>query len=620
MRAFIKQHRFMFLCLGILWIKTFIVSMVTFELAVNQALEAFIFIVNPLAFLLIVFSLGLLMKPSWQRPYYVILTIALSALLYANAVYYREFSDIITLPMLVMSGNMGDLSTSIFELIRLYDIIFFIDCFILLYLMVKRPKQLTVERAPLKRSKAKYGIIVSIVAVILVAGQTYSPEQPVHSFDRDYLIRSLGIYNFYFYDAYLQLATNSQTAFAERDDLTAIKEHLERFQVEPNQDLTGVAEGKNIVYISLESVEEFVIDKEINGQEVTPFLNELKRSSFYFSNIYDQAGQGKTSDTEFMMANSLYPLGRGAVFHTNAATNQLMPFQSELQELGYFTTSFHANTDTFYNRNEVYPNLGYDSWHDTESFTISDENSVGWGMKDIPFFEQSMDYIKELPQPFYASFLTLTNHFPYELDPEDYFMDPPETDSDIVNRYFPAVRYTDEAVKVLFDEMKEAGLYEDTVFVLYGDHYGIAASHYDQLEQVLGYEIDDYEALKLDTVPLFIHIPGMEEEAEISDTVGGLVDVMPTMLNLLGMSRDEHVMFGHDLLAEERDDFVVLRNGNIVTNELVYTREFCYRDSDKQELPLDRCFDIAERGTAELNYSDEIIYGDLLRFFRGDEG
>ncbi|MCR6112426.1 LTA synthase family protein [Bacillus sp. A301a_S52] len=613
MKSFLNAHRFMLFCLGVLWLKTFVVSTLTFDLTINQFLEAIVFALNPLAFLLVVFSLGLLLKAKYQRLYYFSVSILLTIILYANAVYYREFSDIITLPMLVMGGNMGDLSTSIVELVQWYDVLFFIDLAIIAILMVKQPSSLAVNRVSLKKTRSKYAVLAIVVATIVGAGQIDLGEQRSHSFNRDTAIESMGIYNFYVYDAYLHLTTRSQTVFADRDDWEIIDEHLADYDVKPNSAYHGVAEGMNVVVLSMESVEAFVINETVNGEEITPFLNELIEDSFYFENFYDQTGQGKTSDAEFMINNSLYPLGRGAVFHTHS-DNELTPLPRALQHNGYYTVSFHANDKTFYNRDIMYGNLGYDHYFDIASYEVTGENSVGWGLKDVAFMEQSMAYMEELPEPFFATMLTLTNHFPYELDEEDHFVAPYDSESDILNRYFPTVRYTDEAIKTLFDEMKEQGLYDNTIFVLYGDHYGIAESHYSQLSEFLGYDITPDEAMKLNRVPLIIHIPGMEEEAKTIDTVSGHVDVMPTLLNLLGVSEEEHVMFGRDLLALDRDDFAVLRNGNVVTDEIIYTKEACYDALDGTELNVTNCEDDIKRGQRELNYSDDIIYSDLIRF------
>ncbi|AOM81489.1 LTA synthase family protein [Salisediminibacterium beveridgei] len=613
MKQFITNNRLMVSLMTVLWLKTFIVSTLTFDLPINRFLEMVVFIVNPLAFLLIVFSIGLLFSKKMQPWFFFITSALISGILYGNAVHYREFLDIITLPMLVMGGNMGDLSTSIAKLLHWYDPLFFIDLAVIGYLYRKKTEWFTMTQVSFRKGRKAFFAVAVIALTIVASGQVVQSEERAHSFNRDNVIKSMGLYNFYVYDAYIHLATATQTVFSEKDDWTEIQEHLEESYVEPNQEFQGIAEGRNVVMISLESVEDFVINETLNGEEITPFLNELIEDSFYFDNVYDQTGQGKTSDAEFMMHNSLYPLGRGAVFHA-AMENEFHPLLKQLGERGYESASFHANDITFYNRDLMYEQLYYDFYIEEEDYDITDDIDVGWGMLDIDFFEQSMPYLEDMDQPFFAKFLTLTNHFPYELNEENHFIDRHDSDSEIVNRYFPTVRYTDEAIRLFFEDMKDAGLYDDTIFVLYGDHYGIAETHYEELSSYLGYEVTPDEAVKLDQVPVIIHIPGEEDVTFDSSTVGGQVDVLPTVLNLMGIDDEEMYMFGSDLLAEDRDEFAVLRNGDVVTDEVIYTKEICFDAEDGSEKPFEDCQEAFEFGQKELDFSDRIINGDLLRF------
>src|SRR5699024_8776656 len=144
-----------------------------------------------------------------------------------------------------------------------------------------------------------------------------------------------------------------------------------------------------------------------------------------------------------------------------------------LADYGYTSVVFHGNRSTFWNREEMYDALGYDRFYSEPDYDVTEENSINYGIKDIPFFEQSMPYLESLDGPLYAKFLMMTNHFPYLIDPEDEMIAPPDTEADVVNRYFQTIRYQDEAVKRFFDLLKQSGLYEDSIIVLYGDHYGI---------------------------------------------------------------------------------------------------------------------------------------------------
>ena len=102
-----------------------------------------------------------------------------------------------------------------------------------------------------------------------------------------------------------------------------------------------------------------------------------------------------------------------------------------------------------------------------------------------------------------------------------------------VDNYFQTARYTDEAIEQVFNQLKELGLYDNTMIVLYGDHYGISDNHNKAMGQVMGKEITPYESANLQRVPLFIHVPGMQ--GGTNHTYGGQTDLLPTLLHLLGI-------------------------------------------------------------------------------------
>src|SRR5699024_5624758 len=182
----------------------------------------------------------------------------------------------------------------------------------------------------------------------------------------------------------------------------------------------------------------------VNDQEITPFLNRLidDEDTYYFENFYHQTEQGKTSDSEFIAENALYPLPRGAVYFTHGQ-NEYHALPEIIKEKEYYSAVFHANDKSFWNRDQMYANMKFDHFYDKDAFDVTDDNSVGWGLKDKPFFEQSIEYLKELEEPFYAKFITLTNHFPFELDESDRSIDPYDSNSNTLNHYFPTVRYMD---------------------------------------------------------------------------------------------------------------------------------------------------------------------------------
>ncbi|WP_242035302.1 LTA synthase family protein [Mesobacillus harenae] len=603
---------FTFIAIASLWIKTYIVYKYNFDIKIENSTEEFILFINPLSFLMIVIGAGILLTEKPQKIYVITATFIISFILFANAVYYREFSDFITIPLLMQFSNLGDLQSSVGELVNFRDFFYFSDVLLLILLAVKHPRFLTSVK--LKRTSAAvfYFSAGALVFFNLGLSETQRPELLTRTFDREILVKNIGTYHFHVYDAYLQTKANAQRALADGNQLTEIENYTRAHYKAPNEQLFGTAKGKNIIVISMESTQNFVIGETVNGQEITPFLNEFIKESYYFDEFYHQTGQGKTSDSEFLLDNSLYPLGRGAVFFTHSG-NKYMSLAAKLKENFYYTANLHANNKSFWNRDVVYKNFGYDRFYSMTDYEITDENSVGWGMKDAEFFKQSIDHLKEMPKPFYAKLITLTNHFPFHLNEEDKLIDEYNSLSGTLNRYFPTVRYTDEALRLFVDHLKKEGLYEDSIIIIYGDHYGISENHNRSMAQFLGREITPFESVQLQRVPLIVHIPGHEGQA--ISAVTGQIDLRPTVLNLAGIDSKSDIQFGTDIFSAEQDQFVVLRDGSFISKEYVYTKGTCYEKKTGEETSGANCEHYYDQAKQELYYSDRVIYGDLLRFY-----
>ena len=428
-------------------------------------------------------------------------------------------------------------------------------------------------------------------------------------------MKYLGAYNFTVYDIVQNARSESQRALADSSDITEVQNFISANYAEPNDKYFGVAEGKNVIYVSLESLQSFIINYKLDGQEVTPFLNSLLKdeNTFYFDNFFHQTGQGKTSDAEFMMENSLYGMSQGAVF-VNKAQNTLQSAPAILKGKGYTSAAFHGNYKTFWNRNEMYKTIGYDYFFDAEYYDMSEENTKNYGMKDIPFFEQSMPLLEGLKQPFYTKFITLSNHYPFEMDVGDTDFPVGDFGDNAVNHYFQSANYLDESIRLFFEELKESGLYDNTVIVMYGDHYGISENHNKAMAQVLGVdEITPFMNTQLQRVPLFIHVPGVE--GNVVSEFGGEVDVMPTLMHLLGIDTKDYLQVGSDLLSEQHRETVPFRNGDFVSPTLTKIGDNYY-NADGELVDAEQGKEQAEAAAAELQASDSIVMKDLLRFHK----
>lgn len=613
-----KRMRIFFSIVLLFWLKTYAAYKIEFSLGIDNKLQEFLLFLNPLSSALLFLGFALFFKGRMQSALFITFNFLMSFLLYANIVYYRFFNDFITVPVVMQTKtNGGQLGDSALSLMSPFDVFYFIDTIILVVFIVKKwynPSK-TVSRKP-----ATYIIAAAILTFIINLGlaEADRPQLLTRSFDRNYLVKYLGAYNFSVYDVIQNARSASQRALADSNDITEVENYIKANYAAPNPEYFGKAKGMNVIYISLESLQTFIIDYKLNGQEVTPFLNSLAHNgeTFYFDNIINQTGQGKTSDAEFIMDNSLYPMSQGSVYVTKAQnTYQAAP--AILKTHGYTSAAFHGNYKTFWNRNEMYRSLGYDKFFDAEYYDMSEENTKNYGMKDKPFFTESMPILESLPQPFYTKFITLSNHFPFKMDEGDTDFPAAETADKVVNQYFQSAHYMDQAIEQFFNDLKASGLYDNTVIVMYGDHYGISENHNDAMAEIIGKEITPFEyARNLQRVPVFIHVPGVDGGAQ--HQLGGQVDVRPTVLHLLGIDTKDYLEIGSDLLSKNHREVIPFRNGDFISPKVTQVDEKIYSNDTGELIDGEEYAPLAEKVKAELQMSDNIVYKDLLRFYQPD--
>ena len=605
-----------------LWLKTYLVQVTQFDLGVQGILQQFLLLLNPLGSALILLGLAWLFKGRGRYTALMMLYFLSSLFLFANVMYYRFFNDFITLPTLFQTQNFGDVSGSIMTLIMPYDFLFFMD--FALFLVLLLTKRIKVEKGAVKRRAAVsfMGIGLAISGLNLFLAEADRPQLLTRGFDRNYIVKYLGMYNYAVYDAVQSTRASAQRVLADSNDITEVVNFTSSNHAAPNPEYFGKAEGMNVILIHLESIQEFLIDYELNGEEVTPFLNSLteEKNMMYFDNFFHQTAQGKTSDAEFILSNSLYGLPQGSAF-TMKGTNTYQAAPAILGQEGYTSAVFHPNTGSFWNRNEIYKSFGYDRFFDASSYEMDPEQLADYGLMDKPFFEQSIPNLESLPEPFYAKFISVTHHYPFSMDQDEATIDPHTTGDKSVDNYFQTARYADEALEQFFDYLKESGLYDNSMIIMYGDHYGISQNHDAAMEKVLEKEITPFVSkAELQRVPFFIRVPGME--GGVRHTYGGQIDILPTILHLLGKESKDYIQFGTDLLSDEHDEVVPFRNGDFVSPTITAIDEKFYDTETGLPLEEERLNEAKRYHEAvqyKLELSDRVVNGDLLRFHTPDD-
>ncbi|NUC17282.1 LTA synthase family protein [Bacillus mycoides] len=597
------------------WLKTYLITRFSFDLKIESSTQELILLISPLAASLA--FVGLALFATGEKRNYIALCInfLLTIVLVGNVMFYDFYSDFVTLPVLGQTSNFTQLGGSIKEILNYKIILAFVDIIFFFILLKKKSIVFKTGRVTHSARLLYFLLTIAVFFANLHLAEKERPELLTRSFDRVMLVKNLGLYTHQIYDLTLQVKAGSQKALADSSKLQETENYVKANQSEPNPNMFGAAKGKNVIVVTLESLQTFLIGASVNGQEVTPFLNEFINESYYFDNFFHQTGQGKTSDSEFLIDTSLYPLNRGAVFFTHG-NNDYTATPEILRQQGYFTTVFHANNATFWNRNIMYSALGYDRYYNELDYKITPETNLNWGLKDIEYFDQSVDILKTIDQPFYARFLTLTNHYPFTYDEDTKFIEPYNSGNGVFDRYIVTARYLDESIKNFIERLKAEGLYDDSIIVLYGDHYGISEKHNRAMAQFLEKDqITEFDTLNLQRTPLYIHVPG-QKEGQIISKPTGQIDMKPTILNLLGVDTTNDIRFGHDMFSDEYTGFVVFRDGSFVTDKYAYTNHTFYNRETGEvvDLPKKEAQEMINRAQNELRMSDKIIEGDLLRF------
>lgn len=606
------------------WLKTYVVYLTKFNLGAVGAMQNFLLFINPLPTALLLLGIGLFFKGRKSYWIIIIIDLVLSTWLFANILYYREFSNFLSLSIIKTSGSTADnLGKSIVGITRVTDFLTFIDVLAIIALMIGKVIKYDLRPLKLNFNLLLEGLAVALIGFNLMMAQKDRSGLLTRTFDNSYIVKYLGMNQYAVYDSFKTAQTSEQMAKANVSDLSSVKKYLKANYVKPNPEYTGVAKGKNVMVIHLESFQQFLIGYKWKGKEVTPNLNKLYRSknTLSFANFYNQVGQGKTSDAEMMLENSLYGLQSGSAMSSYGTSNTFESAPAILDQQGGYTTAvMHGGAGSFWNRNNAYKQFGYHYFMPLSYYENKPKYYIGYGLKDKIFFSQSIKYIERLPQPFYLKLITVTNHYPYDLDKKNQSIDPTDTGDETVDGYVQTAHYLDQAIGELLHWMKKTGLDKNTMLVLYGDHYGISGNHHKASAELLKQdEFTNFDNLKFQRVPLMFHMPGLK--GGIQKTYGGEIDVLPTLLNLLGINDRKTIQFGHDLLSAKAPQIVAQRNGDFITPKYAKVGSTYYDTKTGEEIEdpdeklKAKLVAISNKVTTQLSLSDRVIAGNLLRFY-----
>ncbi|QLL68763.1 sulfatase-like hydrolase/transferase [Lactobacillus johnsonii] len=609
------------------WIKTYLTYITKFNLGVVGSMQNFLLLINPLPTAILLIGIGLFFKGRKSYWIMVIIDFLLSLWLFSNILYYREFSDFLSTSIIKTSGSTSDnLGKSIAGITKGTDFLVFLDVVIIVLLIALKVFKIDVRRLKLKVSLLIEGLAVVLIGTNLTMAQKDRSGLLTRTFDNNYIVKYLGLNAFAVYDGVKTAQNNAIMAKANHSDLKTVQSYIKKNYIAPNPEYYGVAKNKNVLVIHLESFQQFLIDYKWHGKEVTPNLNKLYHANdtISFDNFFNQVGQGKTSDAEMMLENSIFGLQSGSAMSSYGTSNTFESAPAILgQKAGYTSAVMHGGAGSFWNRDNAYKSFGYDYFMPLSYYQNKKGYYLGYGIKDKLFFDQSIKYMEHLPQPFYLKMITVTNHYPYDLDKKNQSIDKTDTGDKTVDGYVQTAHYLDQAIGELMSYLKKSGLEKNTLIMLYGDHYGISGNHHKASAQLLDKDsFNNFDNLQFQRVPLMFHMPGLK--GGINHTYGGEIDVRPTLFNLLGINDQNMIQFGHSLLAKNAPQIVAQRNGDFITPKYSKVEgSYYYTQSGKRithpsKKVKAQLASISNTVTTELSLSDRVITGNLLRFYKPD--
>ncbi len=452
----------------------------------------------------------------------------------------------------------------------------------------------------------------------------------VFNFSGSFFITSLSnqeIYSFHIKDVLARLTGISLNG-AGADYMYSFEDSYEK---EKDGPLFGVAKGRNLIVIQIESLQNMVINQVYNGQEITPNLNQIIREdTVYFDRFYQQIGSGNTSDAEFATNNSIYGTLASYTYKL-FDKNYFRGLPTLLKEQGYETAVFHAHEDrNFWNREKAYQSLGFETYYGgiggTENGQYDMTEWMGWGLTDTEFYKQTMPYIKGMKQPFYNFIITLSNHHPYLMLDHYRFIDLlPEDEGTIFGNYINSAAYTDYAIGQLMQQLKDEGIYDNSIIAFYGDHLGLPKSDDAIFKSVSRFLGKDYDFDTMMNIPLIITVPGADRE--INQTVsiaGGQLDFLPTIAYLMGFDSLDTIYLGHNLLTIDTGfvaEQTYMTKGSFFQDDIAYemSRDGVFENgrawnlNTGEPVPVKDCYEGYMKSMGLINTSEYILKNDVLR-------
>jgi len=538
--------------------------------------------------IVLLLALADILSPRRSYTVGIVVFTLLSLVMLANVIYISVFGQIVDPSMLAIAGQTAEVTDSVTSILRPEYLAFIIDVPLLILAAVLLRRA---NRGPVGRSLAVGSALV--IAAVLFTAQIFWVRALPAGADGLAVAKRRGLAAYQVsrlvprQSSTVAMASSSSPGAAKLTPGQEVQKQIEEIRqaesgVRTVPFASGAYAGKNVIVVQFEALNGFVVGKKYQGQAITPNLDKLIKTSWYFPNTYSQTSSGNTADAEFIANTSLYaPANRPA--STTYSVREIPALPRLLGKVGYSTLTFHTNRVSMWNRGEMYAALGFDRYFDRPFFKNED---IMWRSSDQVLFKRGTEAVRSATAsgPVYAQFVTITSHSPFKYPWANrrVVAVSAEEQNATAGRYVQSISYTDKALGEFIAQLKEDGLYENSIIIIAGDHTAMSEETLKDadkqfLKKLIG---RPYNQSDLQRVGMIVHLPGQTEPQKSTGTLG-TADIMPTIADLVGLDLSATPHLGKSAFVSSKGlvpTRAFLPAGSFINDSVVFEPQLSFDD------------------------------------------
>ncbi|RHU29149.1 LTA synthase family protein [Parabacteroides sp. TM07-1AC] len=497
----------------------------------------------------------------------LVIFVLLDGLFVANLMYFRTYFTAIPLDSYLLVSNLSDFSSSVIDSCRVVDLFFPLSTIaagILWWRNFRKPEDKQVRKERKRYSIARYVLLILLVALI-PAIRLWSQNGFKAAYERlqDAYLHTCNVPMYTIFGSLYYDYTCDQIVYTE-DIKNDIDSWLAR-KTDCKSVLPHVYAKDNCVIILAESLESWVLNKTVEGQEITPNLNRILRDSsvIYAPHVLSQVKGGRSIDAQLLMCTGLLPINSGPYsikFPESYYPSLVKAFKEKHKNARAY--SLTVDKPMVWNQCIIAPVLGYDSLISKSSFIQEEPVGSRKQVGDRAFLRQCLSKMKKNEVwsdsgNTLVQCVTYSGHNPFILPDSLKKVFFSEDVPDVLNRYMTMANYTDRAIGEFISRLKSDKRFENTLVVIMGDHEALGTVRKELCSDPVGKNILSDKAF----VPLIIlNAPSNMYYGKVM----GQIDVYPTLLDLLGLNDYWWKGLGESIFNPQKPDFDVDSQLNIV--------------------------------------------------------